>query len=398
MINKIHIHALKSIKDMTVSCSKINFLVGTNSSGKSTFLQAILLAAQNSLDRVGLNGKLLSLGEYREVRNYYMNNDSIKIELWTDNKKKPSWIEFKEDKEKKDTYRVISSEYEDEEKEKKDKYRVISSEYEDAENIINDILFDFGRDSDKSLPLVSEYGLHYLSCHRIGPEDIYAKNMIDNDDFGIDGEYTLAYLLKNETNPIDSKLVIKNEELTESFLDQVNYWLQHIVGMKLSINDLKKTNYLQVKYSNNFMMNSETMFSRPVNVGSGVSYLVSILITCLASKKDDIIIIENPEIHLHPKAQSRLCDFLYFISQANRQLFIETHSDHIFNGIRVGTATKSMKQEDLTVSFFALKNYETLCNPIKFGEFGKIIGTNDDMDIDDLFDQFEIDLDKMIGI
>jgi len=48
MIEKIHIKALKSIRELTVKCSDINLLVGTNSSGKSTFLQALLLMAQKT--------------------------------------------------------------------------------------------------------------------------------------------------------------------------------------------------------------------------------------------------------------------------------------------------------------------------------------------------------------
>ena len=94
-----------------------------------------------------------------------------------------------------------------------------------------------------------------------------------------------------------------------------------------------------------------------------------------------------------------LCDFLYFVSKAGRQLFVETHSDHIFNGLRVGVATKKIQQEDISVNFLAMNEHcETQCNPIIFKEYGKIVGTNDEMDIDDLFDQFEIDLNRMLGL
>ena len=157
---------------------------------------------------------------------------------------------------------------------------------------------------------------------------------------------------------------------------------------------------LQVKYNNNpANAVSEALYCRPVNVGSGISYLISIIILCLGAESDSVIIIENPEIHLHPKAQSKLCEFLYFVSQSGRQLFIETHSDHIFNGLRVGVANGSMNQEDISVNFFAMnEQYETQCNPIIFKEYGKIVGTNGDMDRDDLFDQFEIDLNRMFGL
>lgn len=378
MISKVYIQALKSIKNLTIMCSKLNLLVGTNSSGKSTFLQALLLEAQNSIDKKGLNGSLVSLGEFREVRNYYMPDESIKIEFWEKGKEESAWIEFIEKKEN-DNYEVITS---------------INEEIED------DILYgDSLVDENKSSHFSYDLGFHYLSCHRIGVKDIYAKNMLEDGNLGIDGEYALAYLLKHESDPVDEGLRLNNGTI-DSLLEQVNYWLEYIVGTKLRINDLKRTNYLQVKYNNNpANENSDALFCRPVNIGSGVSYLISILVVCLGSQKEDIIVIENPEIHLHPKAQSRLCEFLYFVCNADRQLFVESHSDHIFNGIRAGIASQKFDPEDINVNFFALnKNYETQCNPIRFGGFGKIIGENEEMDINDLFDQFEIDLNKMLGL
>lgn len=370
MIEKIRVKALKSIRDLTVHCSNLNLFVGTNSSGKSTFLQGMLILAQYSL-----NGQLVSIGDFREVRNYYMSGDTIKIEKYDVGKRLPIWIEFEEDKEK-ESYKIRSS--------------VEAEAFFD-----NDYISEEQADS-----LVENLGFHYLSCHRIGVNDIYAKNMHDDSDFGIDGQYALSYLLRHEGEPISKELVVETENATNSLFGQVNYWLDYIVGTTLYVNDLKKTNYLQVRYNNNpANASSEALYCRPVNVGSGVSYLISIIITCLGAEKDSVIIIENPEIHLHPKAQSKLCDFLYFVSKTGRQLFIETHSDHIFNGLRAGVASGDVSQKNITVNFFATNDkYETQCNPIVFGEYGKIIGTNEDMNINDLFDQFEIDLDRMLGL
>lgn len=374
MIDTIHIIALKSIKDLTVKCSKLNLFVGTNSSGKSTLLQGLLLAAQQKL-----NGKYISIGDFREVRNYYMPNSSIRIEINEIGKNNPAWVEFIEDKEN-ETYNVQTS--------------------LDESCVVDMLFLDDIDDSEQSDLLSEEFGFHYLSCHRIGVADIYAKNMLNESDFGIDGEYAMAYLLKNESKNVENKLVVEGANVTNSLLEQVNYWLNYIVGTTLVINDIKKTNYLQVKYNNNpANFSSEALYCRPINVGSGISYLISIIISCLGSEEDSIIVIENPEIHLHPKAQSRLCDFLYFVSKAGRQLFVETHSDHIFNGLRVGVATKKIQQEDISVNFLAMNEHcETQCNPIIFKEYGKIVGTNDEMDIDDLFDQFEIDLNRMLGL
>lgn len=377
MISRISVKALKSIRDLSVKCSNFNLFVGTNSSGKSTFLQALLVAAQEDL-----NGKYISLGEFREARNYSMLNSSIEIEIIEKDKKLPAWIKFTENKEK-EGY-VIENFFSN-----------IISEKMLLDPTVKDYI-----DPEQSLLPEEDVFFHYLSCHRIGVDDIYKKNMMDETDFGIDGEYAFAYLLRNEEVVVDERLAVRKSDVTNSLLGQVNYWLDYIVGTTLSINDLKKTNYLQVKYNNNpANFSSDALYCRPVNVGSGISYLISILISCLGSEEGSIIIIENPEIHLHPKAQSRLCEFLYHVSKSGRQLFIESHSDHIFNGLRVGVASGEIKQEEITVNFFAMnENYETQCNPVIFGEYGKITGTNNTMDIDDLFDQFEIDMDKMLGL
>ena len=65
MIKSVNVSAMKSIKEMKIDCKELNLFVGTNSSGKSTFLQALLLLKQHKL-----NGRYISLGDFREVRNY----------------------------------------------------------------------------------------------------------------------------------------------------------------------------------------------------------------------------------------------------------------------------------------------------------------------------------------
>lgn len=363
MIKRVHIMSLKSIKDMTVECAKLNLLTGTNSSGKSTFIQALLM-----LEQCDLNGRYVSIGEFREAKNYNAPSAAISIEAWLDNEEEPVQVLFEEER---------GGGHGD--------YNVI------LRNGVKAIL-------DRGIPQLPQ--LHYLSCQRIGVSDVYLKGMAGQDEFGINGEYALSFLLKNADMPVRDSLIAPDQSITNSLLDQVNYWLRYIVGTTVSVSDIQKTNHLQVKYNNNPKnASSESMYCRPSNLGSGISYLISIVILCLGAEEGSILIIENPEIHLHPKAQSRLSDFLYFTSRAGVQLFVETHSDHIFNGLRVGVAEGKIRQEDLGINFLALNElYETQCNPIIFKEFGKVVGTNDSMDIRDLFDQFDIDLERMLGI
>ena len=100
MIKKIYVKGLKSVRNVTVNCSKLNLFVGTNSSGKSTFLQSLLLWKQGSL-----NGKYIDIGDFREVRNYNISKGSIRIEV---EEKKSEYIEFIESDEK-EGYKIKSS-------------------------------------------------------------------------------------------------------------------------------------------------------------------------------------------------------------------------------------------------------------------------------------------------
>ena len=148
-----------------------------------------------------------------------MPNAPIKIEIKDRNKKKLDWIEFIEDKEK-ETYNINSS--------------------LNNSSIIEIMDFMNGSDHEQKDYLADNGEFHYLSCHRIGAKDIYTKNMLNESDFGIDGENALAFLLKKESEPISKELEVKDADITNSLLDQVNYWLSYIVGTTLSINDIKK--------------------------------------------------------------------------------------------------------------------------------------------------------------
>lgn len=378
MIDRISIRGLKSIYEMEIICKNLNLVVGVNSSGKSTFLQSILLFAQNEGKKASLNGKYISLGEWREVLNHYMGSeDSVCIKIWGDGKKEGSILTLKENGD--------SGECEGN----------VDIQGLSDEEIENEIFFG-GSDSPVGYCIDTEC-LFYLSCQRIGAQDIYEKNIQRRELFGRKGEYALSFLLDNIDMPVDSDIESSGGK-TNGLLDQVNYWLEYIIGATAHIDDIRKTNYLKVSYNNNPQsVNYDTQYKRPINIGSGISYLISILIVCLGAPKGAIILIENPEIHLHPKAQSRLCKFLYCVAQSGRQLFVETHSDHIFNGLRAGIADGSMSGDAIAINFFALdEQYRTQCNQLSIGEYGDVDGTNPNMDLTDLFDQFDIDIERML--
>lgn len=350
MIKKLIVNNLKSINHIEIPCANLNLYVGTNSSGKSTILQALLLFAQNTSVNQGLSGDFVTLGTYDESKCIYSGKQNIEVSV-ENNVGNSASIQF----------------------EKRDKgyaFRMLL----DDESIAN--TFDYEKRK-----------IQYLSCHRIGPQNLYKKNMNMEDYIGSDGSYAISYLNLHATDLVDEKMCKNVQDYT--LLGQVNWWLNYIVGAEVSTEEIVGADVIKAAYSM-----GDGIQIRPQNVGSGISYLVSVIIMCLASVDDSIIVLENPEIHLHPTAQSKVCDFLNFISKHNRQLFVETHSDHIFNGFRAGIATNKMDKDDVNIYFVSLNDTHTTdVELVEIGRFGRIENQRKD-----LFDQFDIDMNKMIGV
>lgn len=353
MISSFEIKNLKSICRLQMKCSNLNLMVGTNSSGKSTINQALLLAGQSVSEGEGLNGCMVKLGSFEENRCRYDKDKEIEITLR--NNKNYMKKQFILDDEKYDINTYFDNE--------------------------------FGYEKWKDMLNIKDRTLQYLSCHRVGPQNVYKKNMTLDDIIGIDGEYAISYLNRHGKDLLDKKLCRGNVDYT--LLGQVNWWLSYIADTNILTEDIDGTDFVKASYQ---MYDMEKI--RPTNIGSGISYLITVLIVCLISPQDGILVIENPEIHLHPSAQSKVCEFLYFIASTERQLFIETHSDHIFNGFRAGIATNTMRADLINIQFVYLnEQHVTEIMKVNVGRMGRI-----DNQRKDLFDQFDIDLNRMLGL
>jgi predicted ATPase len=91
---------------------------------------------------------------------------------------------------------------------------------------------------------------------------------------------------------------------------------------------------------------------RPGNIGYGLTYVFPILVSCLLAKKGQTIVIDSPEAHLHPLGQSKIGMFLATIAESGVQVLIETHSDHILNGVRIAAKQSFIQPENMLVHFF----------------------------------------------
>ena len=354
MLEVLHIHNFKCFYKSEIKLKKLNLFCGTNSSGKSSAIQALLLLAHNATENVSapLNSQWVSLGSFNEIRNSIKNAKNFSVSAATD----------------KHFFEVVFSDSEDETIDVETKIKNDSTELIDLLNYQNRHIF-------------------YLAATRIGPADYYNKNFDKYNFFGNNGEFVIDFFAKNQKNPLIKEL---QKDLSGATLyTQVNYWLDNILNVNLKIEEMGITNTYSVKYS--YKNNKDV---RPYHIGSGVSYILGVIIAGLSAKKDDIVIIENPELHLHPKAQSDLAEFLCFIAKAGIQIIIESHSDHIFNGIRKAIAIKTIAQEHVSINYFELdENLLTKNTKIELSDSGRVV-----KHINGLFDQFDNDLDELLRL
>lgn len=353
MIKKMEIRNFKCIRQMELECRNLNLLIGVNSSGKSTIHQALLFVGQNMEESVGINGPFVTLGEFEENQCLYSSEKDIVTIIWDEN---GNYVRKK----------LVRN---------TDNKLLIKTTFHGDKTALYDML-------DRK-----QRKLQYLSCHRLGPQNLYKKNMAIDDLIGNEGEFAVSYLNKHGMEPLEANLCKGSLDFT--LLGQVNWWLEYITGAEISTEEIPGADAVKASYRMN-----DAVKIRPGNIGSGISYLISILIMCLSSPCQAILVIENPEIHLHPSAQSKVCEFLYFMAQSGRQLFVETHSDHIFNGFRAGITTEKMERDLINIEFVSMnEDYTTEIMSVEIGKYGKIENQRKD-----LFDQFDIDLNRMIGL
>lgn len=205
-------------------------------------------------------------------------------------------------------------------------------------NAINGLLGDYKYieledDSDTVVKAYGDHSVHtdspstlqfnptLLCAERIGPRKVYET--INNTYDFIDMQGRLApFFYHQKQNDNISELAIDNMENT-TLRSQVAYWLNHILGTTV------KTENIQDNIIVSYQAPHDVEAYSPLNTGFGTSMVFPILIACLTAKIGDTVIIENPEVHLHPKAQSKLADFFAFIAQKGVQIILETHCEHL---------------------------------------------------------------------
>jgi predicted ATPase len=129
-------------------------------------------------------------------------------------------------------------------------------------------------------------------------------------------------------------------------------------------------------------------WSKPTNVGFGFSYALPIGVAALTAMPGTLLLVENPEAHLYPTGQSQIGRFLARVAGSGVQVIVETHSDHVINGMRLEVAqSQSLPKEDVVIYFFGAGNVPVKIELQSIGVFTSWPSG--------FFDQTELDLGQL---
>jgi len=294
MINNLHIERFMDIIDETLVIKPLTVITGVNSAGKSAVIQSILSVLKKADANGGFLLKRYDFSFKSAVCRYNAYED-YRIALETDDGGGTLTVDKK-----------------------------------------NEVL------EQKNLMLGLEKNAYYLSANRKGYDAVELK--ADDYSVGVQGEYLFGTLYKEKDNPV--KLGMETPDGENTLGSLVDFWLQEILGMRFSVNTVEMNSNIIVTYDAD-----EVKGLSPNQLGTAVSYLSKVLIMCLNAKKGDLLMIENPEIHLHPKAQARLGVFLTMIVNSGVQLLVETHSEHIINKIQYQIFSRKFDTEMLAIYY-----------------------------------------------
>lgn len=334
MIKYLGIRNFKCLKSVHLRPARLNLCFGMNGMGKSSLLQAMLLLRQSQQKGVLANkglllggGELVNIGAGKDVFYQFAGKDDLlQFEIHAADGHQYRW----------------------------------SFSFDAGSDILP--LAGKSKEGDehdpemKNVPLFNER-FSYLSADRLAPRKVYPKSDYEisrNRSIGPRGEYAVHYLSQYG---MGERVAFKNlqhpKAKSDCLFHQAAGWLSDICpGTRLVIEDIKGTDLLKLAFQFETPSGYTNEFS-PLNVGFGILYVLPVIVALLRSQPGDLLLMENPESHLHPKGQSSIGRLLAATGANGVQIFCESHSDHIVNGARVAVKEDLISRDDLAIYYFS---------------------------------------------
>lgn len=363
MIEHLRLKNFKCFREHTIPFGALTVLAGVNGAGKSSVIQAILALHQRwgiHEESAPWRGPLVNLGSPRDVLHAGATDDVVRIEALANGRT---------------TY------YEQ---------HLLRSKRESGSS---------GR-ADATQLFRGE--IYYLSADRLGPRPTlpYVEGeRAPVTPLGKRGEYVLWYLSQMGSLPV-SQAVRHRSEPKNTLATQANAWLSVVSpGAELEVRVIPEADCAVASYRYRRPADVPSRAFRAGNVGFGVSYALPPIVALLAPKQDrlsedvHLIIIENPEAHIHPAGQTSLGELAARAAAGGSQVILETHSDHVLNGVRLAVAEGILPPDQVVIHYFERAGLDVRMTTPAVTRTGRL-----DVWPEGFFDQHERNLSRLIGL
>ena len=335
MINQVELKNFKCFDVVKLPLANLTILSGCNASGKSSFLQAMVLLHQSISEnewasRLTLNGEIIRLGTVLDVVNKIHGRQEFDLTIVDDNHS----YNWKFAGDRSEMSMAVHS------------IKIDDTSYTDPK--LNKLLPTAHEEPKENSLSEALERLAYITAERLGPRDSYKlEDPWKIKTVGPIGEHAVSMLHNFRDEKVSKGLLVSNEP--PNLLRQVEARMrQFFHDCRIEINSVQRMNAVTL----GIRTSESTDFHRPVNVGFGLTQILPIIVATLAAKLGDLLLIENPEVHLHPAGQAMMGTYLAEVANTGVQIIIETHSDHILNGIRRAIKKRQLKPENVSLHFF----------------------------------------------
>lgn len=335
MLERIDLRFFKCFEELRLPLAPLTLLTGLNASGKSSVLQALVLLHQTMREhewttRLALNGASVRLGTMPDVIDEVFGRRSFEIGL-TDGENTCDWTFHGDRKAMSMAVQRVS----------------VNGRVVESPQSLRHLL---PPNEDGSIASLAGRlrDLSYITAERVGPQEAYALedphvvNVV-----GPRGEHAMSVLHWGRDEPVHADLALP--DAPASRFRQVEQRMRTLFpGCTLDLQQAPRANAVTL----GFRTSDDTGFHLPAHTGFGLTQCLPIVIAALSASKEGILLVENPEVHLHPAGQALMGQFMGDVARAGMQVLVETHSDHVLNGVRRAVKTGRLPAERVAIHFF----------------------------------------------
>ena len=333
MLTRLDLRHFKCFERLHLPLGRLTLLSGANASGKSSIMHALALLHQTIREhewstRLMLNGAAVRLGIAWDVIDQEHGRREFELGL-VDDETQYLW-EFRGERREMSMAVTYVNAGGEERRDPDTLHRLMP-----------------GGGGGEALAGRLE-GLSYLTAERLGPREVYAlEDPLMTPVVGPRGEYAVSLLHSGGDETVLPGLIV--EDALPTRLHQVTKRMeQFFPGCGLDIRSITDANAVTL----GLRTSKATRFHRPINTGFGLTQVLPLLVAAVSSGLEDFLLVENPEVHLHPSGQAAMGEFLAEVAAAGVQVLAETHSDHVLNGVRRAVKKGILPPDDALLHFF----------------------------------------------